>query len=84
MKPYVDLLEESFPGIKANIARCEKLGFPWASRSFLTEENGEIVSHVPTKSKVTCGLFLYISLEGLPLSSRSHREVGYFPLEEEF
>jgi predicted N-acetyltransferase YhbS len=46
MKPYLNLLEESFPGIKSNVARCEKLGFPWASRPFLKEENGEIVSHV--------------------------------------
>ncbi len=44
--PYLNLLEESFPKIKANILRCEKLGFPWKSIPFIKEENGEIVSHV--------------------------------------
>ena len=39
-------LEESFPGMEANIARCEPMGFPWKSRPFLKEEKGEIVSHV--------------------------------------
>lgn len=28
---FFNLLEESFPGIKANIGRCEALGFPWIS-----------------------------------------------------
>jgi len=45
-KSYLNLLEESFPGIKANIARCETLGFPWSSKPFLKEEKGEILSHV--------------------------------------
>ncbi len=40
------LLEECFPGIKANIIRCEGLGFPWASLPFLKLVNGEVVSHV--------------------------------------
>jgi GNAT superfamily N-acetyltransferase len=44
--PFLNLLEESFPGIKANILRCEKLGFPWHSKPFLKEEKGEILSHV--------------------------------------
>ncbi len=44
--PFLNLLEESFPGIKANIIRCEKLGFPWNSIAFIKEENGEILSHV--------------------------------------
>jgi GNAT superfamily N-acetyltransferase len=44
--PFLNLLEESFPGIKANIIRCEKLGFPWNSKPFLKEEKGEILSHV--------------------------------------
>lgn len=44
--PFLNLLEESFPGIKANILRCEKLGFPWNSKPFLKEEKGEILSHV--------------------------------------
>ena len=43
---YLKLLEESFPGIKANILRCKNLGFPWgASKLFLKEINGEVVSH---------------------------------------
>jgi|GEM_PF-2244618 len=33
-KAFFNLLEESFPGLKANINRCEKLGFPWVSRPF--------------------------------------------------
>lgn len=41
-----NLLEESFPGMKSNILRCETLGFPWASRPFFKDERGEIVSHV--------------------------------------
>jgi hypothetical protein len=40
------LLEESFPGIKANILRCEKLGFAWKSKAFLKKEKGEVISHV--------------------------------------
>lgn len=44
--PFLNLLEESFPGIKANILRCEKLGFPWNSKPFLKEEKGEVLSHV--------------------------------------
>ena len=43
---FLNLLEESFPRIKANILRCEKLGFPWNSKPFLKEEKGEILSHV--------------------------------------
>ena len=43
---YLNLLEESFPGIKANIIRCEGLGFSFPSKPFLKEENGEILSHV--------------------------------------
>lgn len=50
MKPHpnlpLPLLQESFPGLPATISRCEKLGFPWASRPFLKEEGGEVVSHV--------------------------------------
>jgi predicted N-acetyltransferase YhbS len=45
-RAYLHLLEESFPGMQATIARCEALGFPWSSRPFLKEEKGEIVSHV--------------------------------------
>lgn len=46
-RAYVDLLEESFPGIKANIGHCEALGFPWESKQFLSEdENREVLSHV--------------------------------------
>lgn len=39
-------MEESFPGIEANIARAEALGFPWESKVFVKQDNGEIVSHV--------------------------------------
>ena len=43
---YLKLLEESFPGIKANILRCKNLGFPWAaSKLFLKEINDEVVAH---------------------------------------
>lgn len=43
---YLNLLEESFPGIKANIIRCETLGFPWGSKLFFKEDGKETVSHV--------------------------------------
>lgn len=42
----LNLLDESFPGIKANIARCEKAGFPWPSKPFVKEVEQEAVSHV--------------------------------------
>lgn len=45
-RPLLNLLDESFPGIKANILRCEKLGFPWNSKPFLKEENRELISSV--------------------------------------
>jgi hypothetical protein len=46
-KPYITLLEEAFPGIKANIIRCEALGFSWeASKLFTKEVNGKALSHV--------------------------------------
>lgn len=45
-RPHLNLLEESFPGIMANIIRCENIGFPWESTPFLKEEKGEILSHV--------------------------------------
>jgi len=46
-KPYLQLLEESFPGIKTNILRFEALGFHWGSSGiFLKEEKGEVLSHV--------------------------------------
>lgn len=45
-RPYLNLLEESFPGIKTNIIRCETLEFSWEYRPFLKEEKGEILSHV--------------------------------------
>ncbi len=45
-QPYANLLEESFPGMKSNMLRCETLGFPWASKPFFKEEKGEILSHV--------------------------------------
>ncbi|MBS0649672.1 MAG: GNAT family N-acetyltransferase [Verrucomicrobia bacterium] len=43
---YLDLIEESFPGFNANLARCETLGFALESKPFLKEERGEILSHV--------------------------------------
>jgi predicted N-acetyltransferase YhbS len=45
-RPLLNLLDESFPGIKANIRRCENLDFPWNSKPFLKEENREPISHV--------------------------------------
>lgn len=46
-KLYLELLEESFPGIKRAIARSEALGFPWSpSKLFLTEGGGEALCHV--------------------------------------
>ncbi len=42
----MNLLEESFPGMKANVSRCETLGFPWASKPFFKEQKGETFSHV--------------------------------------
>lgn len=46
-KPYINLLEESFPGIKDNIIRCDALGFSWeASKIFIKEVNGKALSHV--------------------------------------
>ena len=45
-KAHLNLLEGSFPGIKASITRWEALGFSWPSISFLKEANGEFVSHV--------------------------------------
>lgn len=43
---HLNLLDECFPGIKANIVRTEKIGFPWVSKPFLKEEKGEALSHV--------------------------------------
>ena len=44
---YLRLLEESFPGIKDNIIRCQKLGFHWESEKlFIKKENGQALSHV--------------------------------------
>ncbi len=46
-KHYLGLLEESFPGIRDTIIRCDALGFPWeASTLFIREENGQALSHV--------------------------------------
>lgn len=46
-KPYLDLLEESFHGIKNNIIRYETLGFHWGSgQLFIKEEKGISISHV--------------------------------------
>jgi GNAT superfamily N-acetyltransferase len=55
-KSYINLLEESFPGIKDNILRCELLGFTWeASKLFNKEEKGEVLSHV---ALLECPIFI--------------------------
>jgi GNAT superfamily N-acetyltransferase len=41
-----NLLEESFPGITANVLRCESLGFPWTSKPFLKKYHGQARAHV--------------------------------------
>ena len=51
---YVNLLEESFPGIRNTIAYCQNLGFSWqelgfsgkGGQVFLKKIDNEIVSHV--------------------------------------
>jgi hypothetical protein len=46
-KSYLNLLENSFPGISDNIVRYENLGFSWKfSKPFLKEEKGEVISNV--------------------------------------
>lgn len=45
-RSYLNLLEDSFPGMKSNIERWEALGFSWPSIPFLKEKKGEFVSHV--------------------------------------
>ncbi len=43
---YLELLEESFPGIKNNILRYKALGFPWApGKLFLKENKDETLCH---------------------------------------
>lgn len=44
---YIDLLDESFRGIKNSILRCATLGFPWeASKIFTKESKGKAIAHV--------------------------------------
>lgn len=48
-KPYANLLEESFPGIKSTMAHCKALGFSWeelCGRVFVREKGGSVVSHI--------------------------------------
>lgn len=46
-RPYIQLLEESFPGFRDNLIRWEALGFSWdSSKRFMKEEKGEVLSHV--------------------------------------
>lgn len=45
-QPFSKLLEAYYPGMSANMVRCEALGYPWKSKPFVKEKNGEIVSHV--------------------------------------
>ena len=46
-KSYLELLENSFPGIESAILRYETLGFLWEEgRLFLKENKGEILSHI--------------------------------------
>lgn len=55
-KHYINLLEESFPGIKDNIIRCEALGFSWeASKLFTKEVKGKVLSHV---ALLECPMFI--------------------------
>ncbi|CRX38288.1 GNAT family N-acetyltransferase [Estrella lausannensis] len=43
---HFDLLEDSFPGIVANIERYEALGFSWnQSKPFVKKQGGEVLSH---------------------------------------
>jgi len=44
--PFFNLLDQSFPGMKVNVSRCESIGYPWASKPFLKEEGNEVLSHV--------------------------------------
>ncbi|EFB42374.1 MULTISPECIES: GNAT family N-acetyltransferase [Parachlamydia] len=46
-KNYINLLDESFPGIRDVIIRRKALGFSWeASKLFIKQEQGNILSHV--------------------------------------
>lgn len=48
-KPYANLIEASFPGIKSTIAHCEALGFSWedlCGRVFTKERGDDVVSHI--------------------------------------
>jgi GNAT superfamily N-acetyltransferase len=42
----LNLLDDCFPGIKSNIDRCEKLGFPWKSKPFFKRGKDGVVAHV--------------------------------------
>lgn len=42
---YLNFLEESFPNLKNNILRCEKLGFQWESSPFFKKEGDEFLAH---------------------------------------
>ncbi len=55
-KPYIKLLNESFPGIKDHIIRWEALGFSWeSSKLFIKEEKGQVLSHV---ALCVCPIFI--------------------------
>lgn len=79
-KNYIELLEESFPGIKNNIMRCSALGFSWeASKLFIKEEKGEALSHVALLECPTLieGQWLQIgALHGI-CTQVAHRRHGY-------
>lgn len=46
-RSYLDLLEESWHGLKQTILRCEALGFPWeVSKLFTRDVKGKTISHV--------------------------------------
>lgn len=48
MESYLNLLEESFLGIKRNIVHLRQLGFEWGAKGkiFIEENEGKAISHV--------------------------------------
>lgn len=68
-------LDQSFPGMHANMNHCEAIGFPWASKPFIKEENGEIVSHVGVLEYPTLinGKFRKIAAIHAVCTKESHR-----------
>lgn len=76
---YLNLLEESFPGIRDSIVRCEALGFPWGDgRLFLKEDKGEVVSHVSIfeGSLLVEGVWYRVGMLHAVCTKASHRGQG--------